>query len=114
MSLYDERVADLKEIEADLPNTFQHGTDASQVSGACIPTMQRAGFNLMIGGKLVTIRRTLFIRCELFTAGAPVQMQPIKFRSDTVGDFTEYRIADVKQAADLAHYEIAITGLNEL
>lgn len=113
MSLYDERIADLQEIEGDLPNTFQHGTGASEVSGPCIPTLSRAGEQLVVGGKLATIRRTLFIRCALFTAGAPAAMQPIKVRANSVESFTEYRIADVNQTADLANYEIALSTLDK-
>ena len=114
MSLYDERIADLQEIEGDLQNTFQHGTGDNVVGGPCIPTLSRAGQQLIVGGKLTTIRRTLFIRCELFTAGAPVAMQPIKFRPNSVETFTEYRIADVNQTADLGNYEIALASLDKV
>jgi hypothetical protein len=114
VSLYDERLADLKEIEADLPNTFEHGTGESYVTGPCIPTLGRAGQQLVVGGKLTTIRRTLFIRCELFSVAAPVAKQAIKFRPNTEETAVEYRIADVNKTADGANYELALTGINEL
>lgn len=113
MSLYDERIADLQEIEGDLPNTFQFGTGAGQVSGPCIPTLSRAGEQLVVGGKLATIRRTLFIRCALMPT-APAAMQPIKFKENSAADFTEYRIADVNQTSDLANYEIALATLDKV
>lgn len=113
MSLYTERIADLQEIERDLPHTFQHGTGDAQVSGPCILTMARRGMDLIVGGKLKTVRQVLFVRCELFTAAEPQKDQPIKFRADTTESFTEYRIAEVRKSADGAHYELALVSLSE-
>jgi hypothetical protein len=84
-------------------NEFTHATG----SGTATPSMQRAGEQLLIGGKVATIRRTLFIETPLFTV-APLARQPLTFNG------VEYRIADVATSADGQHYEIALTGLNEL
>jgi len=108
MSLYDERIADLREIEPELPNTFLFGDD----TGPCMVTSKRMGRTLQVGGKLITIRQTLFVRCELFVT-EPKQMQAIKTMRATDADYTEYRIAEVIRAADSAHYEIALTTLSE-
>jgi hypothetical protein len=109
VGLSDEIARDLQTIEADLPgNTFSYtplGGEA--ISGPFIPTMLHAGEQLLVGGKLVTVRRTAFIRADLLTT-APAARRPI-----TLNDI-EYRIAEVRLTAPESHYEIPVVDLSEL
>ncbi len=70
--------------------------------------MTRVGEDLIVGGKVVTIRRTAIIRAELFTGSAPVARRPLKLNT------VEYRIAEVPKAGADSHYELPLVGLDEL
>lgn len=115
MSLADEfaaeREADLQEIEAHFNNNnfavAPTGNFTGTGSGVATPTMLRAGEQLLVGGKLATIRRTLIVRCSCFSA-APQVKQPLTFNS------VQYRMADIQTAPDGVHYEIALMNLSEL
>jgi hypothetical protein len=112
MGLREEIEADImNEIEADLPgNTFEYtypGAGGETITGPFVPTMTRAGEQLIVGGKLQTVRRTAFIRASLFTSGAPLARRPIKLND------TEYRIAEVPLSGADSHYEIPVVSLSE-
>ncbi len=99
------READLGYIESHFSNnTFSH--TSSGASGVCSPSSLNAGMELEIGGKTITVKRTLIIRVSLFPA-VPVARTPITFAD------VEYRIAQVKTSGDGVHYEIDIYDLSQ-
>ena len=108
MGLQSEILADFAEIEADVPCTFARGTD----SGPCVVSTFNAGTDLIVGGKLATIKATMFVRCDLF-ATAPLARQPVTVTKGTDAA-VEYRIAEVRTDAVAGHYELPLMGLDEL
>mgnify|MGYP000063579692 CR=1 FL=1 len=108
MSLQDEIKADFLAIESDIPASFTYGSDV----GPCATSSSGRDTDLIIGGKVVTLRQTLFARCELFTT-PPVARAPITL-TDAFGVSTELRIASVKPDAAAGHYALALVGLDEM
>ena len=110
MSLAATLSADLQFIEGELPdNSFSYTySDSTVVSGPCVPTAKNSGEQLIVGGKLATVKQTLIIRTSLFTGGAPSAQKPITFNA------SEYRIAEVRTPGPGAHYELPLVGLDEL
>lgn len=107
MTFAEQVAADLKSIEADLPdNSITYG----DVSAPCIPSSIRKGESVEVGGAMRTVVETLRVRASYFDS-EPSPREAITWtRGETA---TEYRIGQVKFPAPFAHYEIDIVDLSE-
>lgn len=116
-TLAEEIAAGLAEMEAEMPATISITTGNSAATSIvsnvpCVLSSERRGQQLEIGGQVVTVALTAFVRSVHFTDTPPLSKTHVA--SVTVGSVTtKYRLARIIKPGPQAHYEIDLIDPSE-